>query len=239
MGISIFNIKIFINLGDILSYTRIFEYLWINKYACINNNSVCDIACGNGFWSNLISRKSSFFTGIDLNRERITQANLKYHKPNTSFLVADAQEIPLKTNSQDRIVSFCALEHFPSDIKALGEMRRIIRDEGVLAMSVDSMSLKYLSQDFLEYHKKKYYGHNYYTVDELSEKLNKAGLRIEEYKYLTTTLFSSLVLRMAAKHRRLFQFFFPILFPLTVVSDKVFGKNDRGHKLVIKAKVDT
>ena len=158
MEIKLFRKQLFFPFGDLLSYTRILEQYWITKFANIGgNDKVCDVACGNGLWSSRVGRRSSYLTGFDLNVERISQAARKYSQPNMKFIVADAHDFPIKTDSQSRVVSYCALEHFSSDIEALREMRRILIKGGILAMSVDSMSLKCIPDEFLKYHRKRCY----------------------------------------------------------------------------------
>ena len=239
MELTLNNKKIFLPLGDILSYTRMLEHYWIKRFAGITKtDKVCDVACGNGFWSNKIAAISSFLVGIDLNEHRIAFANSKYSTKNrnqVAYLVADAQKLPLKTSSQTKVVSYCALEHFPSDIDALREMHRILVKGGILAMSVDSMSLKGVAEEYLEFHRKKYFIHNYYTLASLKEKLLQASFQIKEYRYLTTSRFSSYILKLAGKYRKLFQLLFPVFFPLTLFIDSVSNKQAGGHKLVIKA----
>lgn len=238
MKIKIKHTHVNIPIGDFFSYSRILEYYYIMQFADINSKDlICDIACGNGFWSEKISRNAERLTGIDYNGKRISQAVKTYEcKKNLSFLVADAQSLPIKSKSFTKVVSVCALEHFPSDLQSLREMRRISCKNAVLAMSVDSLSLKVIPESFRSYHSKRYYVHNYFTLESIKDKLCKVGFKVTKHKYLVTSPLSSFINRLASRHRRLFQFLFPLLFPLTVLSDYLPGAKSGGHKLVIKAK---
>ncbi len=236
MKLKLFNKQINLPIGDFCSYTRMVEYLFIQKYAKISSNDiVCDIACGNGFWSNKIAKRADYLVGIDFNPLRIKQAKKSYPNKNISFVVADAQKIPIKTKSCSRVVSVCALEHFPSDTKALTEMRRILKDGSILSMSVDSLSLPIISNSFRAYHSKRYYVHNYFTIELLTEKMQKAGFKILNHNYIVTSKVSSIINQLSGRYRRIFQLLFPVLFPVTLISDALLGSKTGGHKLVIKA----
>lgn len=236
MNINIFGKTLGLPVGDLLSYSRPLEYLHISRYAQIGeDDDVCDIACGNGFWSRLIARKSSSLTGIDYNPDRISWAQRKYQRPDTTFIVGNAEDMPLPTNHFTKVVSVCALEHFESDIAALREMRRIIKDGGVLALSVDTLNMDCTSEPFIEAHKERCFVVNLYDESLLADKLKKCGFEMVEYKYLTNTRFSSLIAQAAGEHRRLFQALHPLLFPLVVLLDSLFGSDSNGHKMVARA----
>jgi SAM-dependent methyltransferase len=53
-----------------------------------------------------------------------------------AFQVADAQELPFPDESFDMVVSALALNFIPDPARALGEMRRVARGEGVVAAYV-------------------------------------------------------------------------------------------------------
>lgn len=78
-------------------------------------------------------------TSIDVRPRDPTSAN-------ESVLTCDAKQLPLPDGSIDAIVSLCAIEHFglgrygdafdpDGDLKALTEMKRVLRPGGVLVLS--------------------------------------------------------------------------------------------------------
>ena len=56
------------------------------------------------------------------------------------FVVGDADHLPYKSGYFDKIVCNCSLEHFQNDIKALKEMNRILKQNGYIVLTFDSLS---------------------------------------------------------------------------------------------------
>ena len=237
MRIKVFGREYFFPLGDLLNYTRPVEYYWISKFAAIGEGDwVCDVACGDGFWTNRIAGKAAGVIGVDYNGERIRWAAKKYGGDHAAFIVADAMKLPLRSGSFNKVISVCALEHFQDDREALREMRRVIQPGGILSMSVDSMSLSWIPKRFLEDHRKRYFVCNYYSIDDLRAKLEDCGFHVLDYRFLTRSRPASWIARYAVRYRRTFQLFFPILFPITLLADSFRKNGQGGHKIVIKAR---
>jgi SAM-dependent methyltransferase len=53
---------------------------------------------------------------------------------------ADIQDLPFRDNEFDFISCDHVLEHVPDDVKALSELRRIVKPDGIVALSVPIMS---------------------------------------------------------------------------------------------------
>lgn len=97
--------------------------------------TVLDIACGEGYGSNLLAAASEFVFGIDISEETIAEACIKYTSPNISFLAGAADRIPLESASVDVVVSFETLEHHDKHTEMLLEIKRVLKPGGMLIMS--------------------------------------------------------------------------------------------------------
>jgi ubiquinone/menaquinone biosynthesis C-methylase UbiE len=100
-------------------------------------DNVLDLGCGNGrFYEEFISR-GVFYNGLDFSEKIIEIA--RKNNPKGDFRVADALNIPFEDNSFDKVYSIAVLHHIPSfdlRIRFLEEIKRILRDDGYLILTV-------------------------------------------------------------------------------------------------------
>lgn len=80
-----------------------------------------EVGSGRGAFQDLVSD----YTGLDLSDAVAPW----YHKP---FVAGSAEELPFEDNRFDAIWSVTVLEHIPDPHKALCEMRRVLKDGGLL-----------------------------------------------------------------------------------------------------------
>ena len=97
--------------------------------------SVLDIACGEGYGSNLLAAKAKTVIGVDLSSEAIEHASRKYGADNLQFKQGSAAEIPLPDKSVDLVVSFETIEHHAKHEEMLSEIKRVLITDGLLIMS--------------------------------------------------------------------------------------------------------
>lgn len=111
----------------------------LHRYAIVSNyitgKVVLDIASGEGYGSNLMSEKASFVYGVDIDDNTIDKAKLKYKKKNLEFKTGRANEIPIEDNSIDVVVSFETLEHHDRHDEMMFEIRRVLKQNGLLIIS--------------------------------------------------------------------------------------------------------
>lgn len=93
---------------------------FINEFQ-LSNKRCLEVGCGIG----LLQDSAIDYVGID-----ITESVGKHlHKP---FVVCDGAELPFPNNNFDAIWSITTLEHVPNPEKALSEMRRVLKNGGLL-----------------------------------------------------------------------------------------------------------
>lgn len=125
----------------------------LHRYAItiklIRNKTVLDIASGEGYGSFLMSKYASKVIGMDISREAIEHAKIKYTNNNISFELGSATDIPMPPDSVDIITSFETIEHLIEHDLMLKEFKRVMKSDGILIIS--SPDKKYYS-DVPEYH---------------------------------------------------------------------------------------
>ncbi|MCX6693510.1 MAG: flippase-like domain-containing protein [Methanomicrobiales archaeon] len=98
-------------------------------------NILLDIGCGSGVQI-ATSHPENFnaIIGIDINENALKFARSK-NIPNADFLIADAQQIPLKNACVDHIISAEIIEHLPKPETFIDEITRILQDKGEVVIS--------------------------------------------------------------------------------------------------------
>lgn len=104
--------------------------------------NVLDVACGIGIPSLNVAplvAPGGSVTGVDLApgmveyaRQRASAIGIR----NVSFQEADAENLPFSDNTFDTVICHMGLIHFTDRVKALGEMDRVLKPGGRLAISV-------------------------------------------------------------------------------------------------------
>jgi glycosyltransferase 2 family protein len=91
---------------------------------------VIDIGCGSGVQlKQIASRGYAFAIGIDVNINAIRFARGR-GLPNTEFIIADAQHLPIKSSVADRIICAEIIEHVKSPDNLVHEIDRILKQGG-------------------------------------------------------------------------------------------------------------
>jgi arsenite methyltransferase len=98
---------------------------------------VVDVACGSGATALLIAREiGCVAVGVDLGARAIDQARRATPAgARASFLLGDAEALPLQDASFDIALSECSLCTFPDKPQAIAEMARVVRPGGTIAIA--------------------------------------------------------------------------------------------------------
>jgi ubiquinone/menaquinone biosynthesis C-methylase UbiE len=99
------------------------------------SKTVLDIACGEGYGSHLLASIAKQVTGVDISEKTIAAAKLKYQLDNLEFLSGSTSAIPAPDNYFDMVVSFETIEHHDEHEKMMHEIKRVLKNDGVLIIS--------------------------------------------------------------------------------------------------------
>jgi ubiquinone/menaquinone biosynthesis C-methylase UbiE len=97
--------------------------------------NVLDIACGEGYGTNLLAGKAAQVTGMDIDTLTIKKAAEKYQQENIQFTEANAEKIPAADNTFDLVISFETLEHVTEQQLMIQEIKRVLKKDGILLLS--------------------------------------------------------------------------------------------------------
>lgn len=91
---------------------------------------VLEVGVGTG--KNIPYYNNVEYTGIDFSKNMLAKAKKKF--PKTKLLQMDAQELEFKDSTFDYIITSFVLCSVPDPVKALKEMKRVIKKEGKIIM---------------------------------------------------------------------------------------------------------
>lgn len=125
-----------ISLHDRYSTNKFGWFNWL--YAQYNFKPGCrilELGCGDGrFWAEHFDKlpEGASLTLSDVSGKMLETARQTVgHEEEITYQVIDAQEIPLEDGSVDIVIANMMLYHLPDLSRALQEIRRVLRDDGV------------------------------------------------------------------------------------------------------------
>jgi ubiquinone/menaquinone biosynthesis C-methylase UbiE len=120
----IMNYSVFAHQRRILE--RIFRYYRFN-----GQEFLLDIGCGEGWFSQLLSKYAGLVLGVDI---IFDQNWRKIKSRNIQFVIADACNLPFRNECLDIVFEKDALHHIKNHEKALKEIARVTRKGGTVIL---------------------------------------------------------------------------------------------------------
>ncbi len=141
----------------------------LHRYAIaadlVAGNKVLDIACGEGYGSRLLAKTAAHVTAVDLDEQTVEEARQKYQFPNLEFRAGSIEKIPAENGSFDIVVSFETIEHIASHEKLMSEIKRVLKNDGLLIMSTpDKKIYTDVSGRKNQFHTKELYAEEFQTL---------------------------------------------------------------------------
>ena len=159
---------------------------------------VLNAGCGEGLYSGFLEsfERVTEIVNLDLHRPTITTTRRdQRHRDESGSLTA----LPFQTGSFDACLCSEVLEHIPEDAKALAELARCIKRDGLLLVSVPTPPAP-----FDEHHVREGY-----TFADLDALLQSHGFVVEGYTYCLYALCRALYVAWQAQHSIARRNFFP------------------------------
>jgi SAM-dependent methyltransferase len=97
---------------------------------------VLEVGCGTGHWLDVLQASENYVMGLDFSAGMLARARSSL--PGMALIRGTAQHLPLPAASMDRVFCINALHHFPEKPAFLEEVRRVLRQGGmVLSVGLD------------------------------------------------------------------------------------------------------
>ena len=111
-----------------------------------------------------------------------------------NLVCSQVEELGLASNSFDVIVAGDVLQSCADDIAALREMRRTLKDGGLLCLTVPAYSFLWGEDDEARGHQRRY------SISELRRKLTTCGFHVHRASYFVSSAFLPMVAGRLAKN---------------------------------------
>ncbi len=121
-------------------YSAVESSIHLNRYLTakpyVAGKNVLDISCGVGYGTKFISSwGAKSVIGADISVDTIEVAKKNFEGDGISFLVCNGEAMPFEDNSFDVLVSYETIEHVPNPERFLSEIKRVVKDDGVVIIS--------------------------------------------------------------------------------------------------------
>ncbi|MFH1376874.1 MAG: methyltransferase domain-containing protein [Candidatus Woesearchaeota archaeon] len=158
---------------------------WVQKE---NKNCCLEVSCGKGRATMELEFLFKNYLATDISNEMLslTQENCQFSK----FMIQDAENLSIKTESQDCVICLEALVHYPNPQNAIKEFYRVLKPGGALIIDSDN---KYSARrlvkkgyQILEGSKKQFGQEIFqpYTKKDLMKWIKSSGFEIEIFRYM-------------------------------------------------------
>lgn len=94
--------------------------------------TVLELACGSGQFSFRLAKKAKHWEAIDFSENMIAEAKKKSRPKELYFSVQDATKLPYADETFDAVMIANALHIMPEPYKAMSEIFRVLKKDGVL-----------------------------------------------------------------------------------------------------------
>jgi 2-polyprenyl-3-methyl-5-hydroxy-6-metoxy-1,4-benzoquinol methylase len=111
-------------------------YEWIG--ARITGLRVIDMACGEGYGSEVLSRSAASVTGVDANPEAHEHARLRYRRQNLGFARGMVENFG-ERGTVDAVIFLQTIEHVQDPVSVLTHLRGLLAPGGVVYISTPNV----------------------------------------------------------------------------------------------------
>ena len=148
------------------------------------NNKIIDVGCGMGLMLEELSHYGKIF-GMDFEPEAVEFCKNSLGGGNVFDVRVGSipYDVPFQENFFDYVFALDVIEHVENDIEALIVLKKLLRPNGKLILTVPALMSMWSYNDELNHHFRRY------EEKELLEKVEKSGLKIIHYSFYNSYLY--------------------------------------------------
>ncbi len=139
-----------------------------------------EVGCGTGANLSILGSAGLCTIGLDRSTYALTLVRSKNEVP---LLAGDLNNLPFKTKSVGLIIAMDILEHLDDDTRGIHESHRILKEKGMIILTVPAFKFLWGIQDKVTGHKRRY------TKKEITDRLEAVGFEILKSSYFNFFLF--------------------------------------------------
>lgn len=166
-----------------------------------DKEKILEVGCGNGYYLNLLNRLAFRLTliGIDNDERALLDARKLIRDDKVKLILIDANKIPFKDNTFDKVIMSEVIEHIENEQNVLSEIYRVLKPGGVMVLTTCNIDYPFLwdpvnwiLQHLLKTHIKSGFWAGIwnqhlrlYKINVLNNLIKKSGFKIEVSELLT------------------------------------------------------
>ena len=133
-------------------YTREWHILSLVPFTSAQGKTVVEVGCGLGTDAIQWARAGADYIGFDLTHEAVALATERFRLLGLpgQFVNADAENLPLPSESADIVYSYGVLHHTPNTERAINEIYRVLRPGGMAIIMLYHRNSIQMLQIFLQ-----------------------------------------------------------------------------------------
>lgn len=151
----------------------------IRKYK--QKGKILDAGCGSGSLSLRFGFLGYSVSAVDLAERSLQYVRVKAKQLGLTKRITVQKgsivKLPFKANNFDGVVCGEVLEHIPTDVKAISELYRVLKQNGVCVVTVPAHPHMWDLSDDISGHERRY------TKEELKRKFMQAGFHVKYCNY--------------------------------------------------------
>jgi ubiquinone/menaquinone biosynthesis C-methylase UbiE len=158
---------------------RLLEKIIKHLVTRFKNPVMLDVGCGTGINYGVLAKYGETVS-CDFSEEALRFAR---SRGLDNLVRSRVETLPFQSSSFDVVTALDMLEHIDDDLAALRELRRVIREDGQLVITVPAYGFLWSEHDEALHHRRRY------AASELRNKLTLTGFEVERISYYITFLF--------------------------------------------------
>lgn len=166
--------------------TRVRDKAFLSMLKPQKGDMILDVGCGLGYFTDMISHTGAECLGIDLDDKCI-----KYCQSNMrgEYRLVDINKLPFQDNYFDKVLCTEVLEHINHNGVVLDEIKRVIKNNGVIVVSVPCSEgifgslFKRIGHNHVDSNSREYHWHKGYNKEGISTLLEKHQINPDEFYY--------------------------------------------------------
>jgi SAM-dependent methyltransferase len=145
---------------------------------------ILDVGCGTGANLQMLAQFGAA-EGVDVSADALEFCR---SRGLAEVRQGAAENLPFPDDSFDMVTGLDVVEHLDDDIAGLREMRRVLSSNGRAVLFVPAFMFLWGVQDDISHHRRRY------TLPELKQRLEEAGLVVERASYANITFFAPILI---------------------------------------------
>jgi SAM-dependent methyltransferase len=145
---------------------------------------ILDVGCGTGANLEMLSEFGQA-EGVDVSSEALSFCR---ERGLDNVKTGEAEALPYEDDLFDLVTGLDVVEHLDDDVAGLREMHRVLHVGGRALIFVPAFMFLWGVQDDISHHRRRY------TLKDLKQVVNRAGLAVERASYVNITFFVPILL---------------------------------------------